>query len=299
MKTIVITGATSGIGVALVKMCLEAGHRVIALARMHSGHIGRLPESDNLRLVDCRLEDVPRDLPLHEKCHVFYHLAWSGTDRKARSDPELQQANIGYTLNLLRLAGRLGCEKFIGAGSQAEYGPHQRVLLSPEDSVCPDTAYGAGKYAAGRLGALLARQLGMDFLWVRVFSVYGRYDRAETMLRSAISRMKRGEECFFTAGTQVWDYLHCEDAARAFFLLGEKAAGNKVYCLGCGQERKLKDYILEMREAVNPGAVLRFGAIPFRPGEERGICADISALRQDTGWKPEIPFRQGLQSLLE
>lgn len=298
MQTIAITGATSGIGVSLTEVCLEKGYRVIALVRKDSEHIGRLPKSGNLRLVDMGLEDLRRNVSIDEKCDVFFHLAWLGTDKSGREAPYVQQANIKYTLDALYLAKSLQCRKFIATGSQAEYGPHTNAMLAPTDMAAPNTAYGISKYAAGQLGAELAKQLGIDFFWVRVFSVYGRYDRAETMLRSTVDRMKKGEKCAFTEGTQIWDYLYCDDAAKALLRIGEKARGNKIYCLGSGQERQLKEYIIEIRNIIVPQLTLKFGEIPFKPGEETGICADISSLQRDTGWRPETSFASGMRKLV-
>lgn len=298
MKSIAITGATSSIGVSLVKTCLENNCRVFAFVRNNSEHISRLPKSDKLRLVDINLADTQNmNLP-NESCDAFFHLAWCGTDKSSRENPYLQQANIGYTLNALHLAKRLQCRKFIGTGSQAEYGVHKHPLLSPMDLAAPSTAYGISKYAAGQLGRELAKQLEMDFFWVRVFSVYGKYDREETMLRSTVNRIKKREKCSFTSGTQIWDYLHCDDAARALFLIGEKAVGNKIYCLGCGQERQLKEYILEIKNIIDPTLGLEFGGIPFKTGEEIGILADISSLQKDTGWYPEINFAFGIKAVM-
>lgn len=298
MKTVAISGATSSIGVALVNECLEHGCFVYAFVRTNSEHTNRLPQSNRLQMVDFDLADMKNRISLNHGCDAFFHLAWCGTDKVSRVNPNLQQANIGYMLNALYLAKSLGCKKFIGTDSQAEYGPHKHALLSPEDTVCPNTAYGISKYAAGQLGFTLAEQLGVDFFWIRLFSVYGRYDRPETMLRSTASRMKKGEKCLFTEGTQVWDYLHCDDAARALFLVGKKATGNKTYCLGCGQKRKLKEYVIEMRNAINPQLDLGFGEIPFKPGEEVGVYADISSLHDDTGWKPEVSFACGIRNIL-
>lgn len=60
---------------------------------------------------------------INENCDVFYHIAWSVTGGKRNEDILGQSKNIQYTLNALDIARKLGCKKFVGAGSQAEYGP--------------------------------------------------------------------------------------------------------------------------------------------------------------------------------
>lgn len=298
MRSVVVTGATSMIGIALTEACLAEGCRVAALVREDSSNMERLPESENLQVVYCSLDRLNHlNLSATGGYDVFYHLAWSHTDKAGRNDVQLQQRNIRYTLDALNLAKRLGCKKFVGAGSQAEYGIHVESKTGPDSPVNPQTAYGVCKYAAGKLGAVQAGQLGMDFFWVRIFSVYGRYDMAETMISSSLQKMKRGEHCSFTPGTHQWDYLYSSDAGKAFYLIGEKAMGNKIYCLGSGQGKPLREYIEEMRDVVNPELELGFGEIPYADGKGMDMCADIHSLCQDTGWKPETEFRRGILQL--
>lgn len=300
MKTAVITGATSGLGIAVIEECLAQNCQVIALLRENSPSIQRLPKSDQLKIVHFSLDtmDTIKSLPWPCEDGVFYHFAWMGTSKKERMDPEVQQKNITFTLEAMRLAKRLNCRKFVGAGSQAEYGIHTMPKTTPQSPAAPNSAYGISKYAAGKLGAILAKQLELDFFWVRVFSVYGPYDIPGTMIQSSLERMKRGEHCSFTAGTHLWDYLYSTDAGKAFYSIGERATGNKVYCLGSGQARPLKEYICEMRDIVAPGLDLGLGEISYNEQNRAGICADITLLEEDTGWKPETDFQSGIKQIL-
>lgn len=301
MKTAVITGATSSIGIATVQACLCEGCQVIALVRVDSPHKQDLPKSNLLKVIDLSLDDLRsyRALPYLCEGGVFYHFAWAGTDRKSRMEPNIQQKNIAFTLDALQFAARLGCKKFVGAGSQAEYGLHTTPKTGPASPTLPQTAYGISKYAAGRLGSILAEQIGMEFLWVRVFSVYGPNDLPGTMIRSSLERMKRREHCSFTAGTHLWDYLYSADAGKAFYMIGKQAAGNKIYCLGSGQSRPLKDYICEMRDVVAPGLTLGLGEIPYNEQNQLGMCADITSIQRDTGWKPETDFQTGIMQMMK
>lgn len=299
MNTVLITGATSMIGLALTEECLARGCRVVAVVRRGSAKLHCLPKAERLRVVQADLSELKTlDAAAIGPCDVFYHLAWAYTDKAGRTDPAKQQANIAYTLDALELAARLGCQKFIGAGSQAEYGAHRQCPTGPDSPAEPQIAYGICKYAAGKLGALQARQLGMDFIWVRIFSVYGPNDLPGTMIRTTVARLQHGDHCAFTAGTHLWDYLYSADAARAFWLIGEKAQGEKVYCLGSGTARPLREYILQLRDIIAPDAVPGLGEIPYPDGKGMDLGADITALCADTGWKPQTDFTAGVQALL-
>ena len=76
MERIVVTGATSMIGSALIEECIRHDVEVYAVVRMSSGKLGRLPKSEKIHLVDGsldRLQMLPEQIP--EKCDTFYHIA--------------------------------------------------------------------------------------------------------------------------------------------------------------------------------------------------------------------------------
>ena len=299
MKRIVVTGATSMIGVALIEECLRHDIEIYAVVRSSSGKAGRLPLSEKIHLTDCSLEDLS-DLPgrIPGSCDTFYHIAWGNTGEARNKSTELQSRNIFYTLQAVRAAAELGCRRFIGAGSQAEYGPMDVEKISPDSPVNPSTPYGASKLAAGHLAGMLCRELGMECIWPRIFSVYGKYEKETTMVASGLRKMLAGEPTEFTPAMQRWDYLYSRDAGRAFYLIGEKGKGGSVYCVGSGQARPLKEYIEEMAALTGAGKP-GIGAKPYPPGAVMNLCADIGTLTGDTGFIPEYTFEQGIRETIE
>ena len=299
MKRIVVTGATSMIGVALIEECLRHDIEIYAVVRSSSGKAGRLPLSEKIHLTDCSLEDLS-DLPgrVPGGCDTFYHIAWGNTGEARNKSTELQSRNIFYTLQAVRAAAELGCRRFIGAGSQAEYGPMDVEKISPDSPVNPSTPYGASKLAAGHLAGMLCRELGMECIWPRIFSVYGKYEKETTMVASGLRKMLAGEPTEFTPAMQRWDYLYSRDAGRAFYLIGEKGKGGSVYCVGSGQARPLKEYIEEMAALTGAGKP-GIGAKPYPPGAVMNLCADIGTLTGDTGFIPEYTFEQGIRETIE
>ena len=299
MKRIVVTGATSMIGVALIEECLRHDIEIYAVVRSSSGKAGRLPLSEKIHLTDCSLEDLS-DLPgrIPGGCDTFFHIAWGNTGEARNKSTELQSRNIFYTLQAVRAAAELGCRRFIGAGSQAEYGPMDVEKISPDSPVNPSTPYGASKLAAGHLAGMLCRELGMECIWPRIFSVYGKYEKETTMVASGLRKMLAGEPTEFTPAMQRWDYLYSRDAGRAFYLIGEKGKGGSVYCVGSGQARPLKEYIEEMAALTGAGKP-GIGAKPYPPGAVMNLCADIGTLTGDTGFIPEYTFEQGIRETIE
>lgn len=296
MNNIVVTGATSMIGIAAIEACLSNDvKKIYAVVRPGSRNLYRLPSDSRISVIECDLSDYgSMDRMIAEPCDVFYHFAWSITGTNRNHDIYGQARNIIGTLEAVSAAARLGCSKFIGAGSQAEYGILDIDRIGIHSPVNPVQPYGIAKYAAGKLAMEEAKKLGISCIWVRIFSVYGKYDKETSMISSALEKMKRGEKVSFTEGIQRWDYLYSEDAGAAFYLIGKKAVGCKVYCLGSGQARLLKDFIILMRDAVNPELPVGLGDVPYKRDTVMNLCADISELQKDTGWIPKVGFVDGI-----
>lgn len=286
------------IGAALIKECIKKGIEVYAVIRASSGKKMRLPESEKLHMVDCSLEELEA-LPqkITEKCDTFYHIAWGNTGENRNSSTELQSRNIAYTLAAVKAAYALGCRRFIGAGSQAEYGPMDVDKISPDSPVNPTTPYGAAKLASGQLARMLCKELGMECIWPRIFSVYGIYEKETTMVASGLRKMIAGEKTSFTPALQRWDYLFSADAGRAYYLIGEKGKDGAVYCVGSGKAALLKDYIEIMAELTGAEET-GIGARPYPEGAVMNLCADISSLTADTGFVPEYTFREGIRETI-
>lgn len=299
----IVTGATSMLGCALMGRLLAAGHEVVAVARPGSSRISRLDALEGVEKVCCGLDSY-RMLPdmINGKADVFYHLAWPATGgNAARNADSLEQLEgTRAVIEAVRAASKLGCRLFVGTGSQAEYGPRDgRSPVSPRDPVDPVQLYGIAKYAAGKFARAECNRLGMSCSWVRVFSVYGELDSSGTMISSAVRTLLEGRHPSFTPAEQPWDYLYADDAGEALRLIGERSHGDRVYCLGSGEPRPLKEFIREMGEVTAPGVELGIGDLPYPEGRRAGLWADISDVTEDTGWLPSTTFREGIARVVE
>lgn len=296
MKRVIVTGATSMIGVALIEECVKNNVEVLAIAQRGSKKLQRIPHSDLVTVCLCDLDEIGSGKVGEGKYDVFYHFAWGYTAKATRDNPTLQAKNIQYTLDAVELARKLGCEKFIGAGSQAEYGIVHEVI-DGKTKVAPVSSYGISKYAAGRLSAKLCEQLGLIHIWTRIFSVYGTNDSEETMLSYAVRQFLRGERAYFSAATQYWDFLYEEDAGKIFYLLGEMINENKVYRVANGNFRPLKEFILELKELFEGKAECEF-AKTVDIENTVNLRVDVSDLLNDIKYKPQISFKDGAQRLI-
>lgn len=298
MKRAILTGATGAVGTALIKELITNEIEVLVLCREGSVRNCCIPSHPLVIKEYCDLSQLSRiQNDTGKEWDVFFHFAWKGTTGASRNDMYLQNQNVQYALDAVGAAKRFGCKKFIGAGSQAEYGRVEGVL-KPGTPAFPETGYGIAKLCAGQMTREYAHQLGMEHIWTRILSVYGPNDGAQSMVMSTIHKLQNGEVPQFTKGEQMWDYLYSGDAASAFRLLGEKGADGKIYVLGSGQAQPLAEYIKAIRDVVSPGASLALGAIPYNEKQVMHLEADISGLMYDVGWKPQILFKQGIESII-
>ena len=109
MKRIVVTGATSMIGTALIEECIRHDIEVYAIVRAGSSKTKRLPESARIHQIECELEKL-EELPakITGECDTFFHIAWGNTGENRNSSTELQSRNVFYTLKAVRAAHAMG-----------------------------------------------------------------------------------------------------------------------------------------------------------------------------------------------
>lgn len=299
IKKAIITGPTGAVGVSLICELIQQGVHVTAVCRPHSKRISSIPKNELVDVVECGVENLLslKELLPHDY-DAFYHFAWDGTYGDTRQNLHLQVKNVLYTLDAVEVAADLGCKVFVGAGSQSEFG-HIEGVLHPYMPCNPDNGYGIAKLDAGRMSRLQCQKYGIRHEWCRIVSLYGPYDGDYTMVMGSIKKMLRGERVQFTKGDQVWDYIYNKDAAKAFRLVAEKGKDGAVYCFGTGKTRRLSDFILAIRDAVNPELEVGLGELPYYPNQVMHLEADISNLTEDTGFMPQYTFEQGIRETVE
>lgn len=294
---VAITGSTGLIGYELIKAHIDRGDEVIAIIRENSPHRGRIPVSDKLTVVECNADNY-ESFDMQMRCDVFYHMSWSKTAVSGRDDISTQLANVQYSLDAVKLAHRWGAKKFIGTGSQAEYGLSPEALTS-KTSIEPKNAYGVCKYAAGRLCAIMCQQLGIEFNWTRILSAYGEYDRENTLINYVIDSLLTGVSPELTGCEQIWDYIYSKDVASALMAIADKGVNGKTYVIGNGEGRPLREYIDTISKLIDPSIPIGYGKKLYSPNQVMTLYSDNTELRNDTGFKPCVSFEEGIQRIID
>ena len=293
MKKVVITGCTGAIGRALINKCLSEGDMVIALVRPGSNRNNLISENENVKIIECDLDNLS-SINVNVTADIFFHLGWSGVNRQLRNNPNIQIKNIQYTMDAINLAKKLECTKFVGAGSQAEYGPKSE-LITEKTSTNPITGYGIGKYAAGMFGKLYAEELGIDFNWTRIFSVYGPNDGEDSIIPSTIKKMKNNEPLdYYSDCTHLWEFIYADDCANALYLVGQKGISGKTYNISSGNSKELKEYVNIIKKILGSSSIITYS----QNKSNNNLNTDISLLQSDTGFNTNVSFEDGIKKLL-
>ena len=293
MKNYIVTGAAGFLGCNLTERLMqEEDAHIYAVVRLNSPHNARLAPSERLTLVPADLSEYGHlDERIAEPCDVFFHLAWQG----GRYDFAAQYGNIADTIGALEAAACLGCKRFICTGSQAEYG-RQTALITEETCPHPACAYGAAKLATCALSRQRAADLEIEWIWGRVFSLYGRYEQEGRMLPALVAALRAGRSfALSSSGAQNWDYLYAADAADALLALSKRGRAGEIYNIANGGYRPLRDYIEEARAMIAPQCDVAYGTAD---ADVFSLQPSVEKICRDTGWLATTDFEGGMQKIL-
>lgn len=300
-RKVIITGATSFIGRALINKLLERENcKIIAIVAPNSPRKNSICVSERVHVIEAYLEEIDqideRDIDLTD---VAYHIGWSSRFSNPRYNIDGQMLNVDYLEKVINLSRRIGCKKILAIGSQAECGRVKEPIseLTPDH---PETAYAVAKCRAYERGMELCGRYGLDFYWPRLLSAYGPGDKMRTMVMSCLDAAVHKKEIEFTKCEQVWDYVYVDDVADALLGIADKGVSGVKYTIASGQGRKLIDYISEIAEIANAPFLLDgIGKKEYVDGQVMYLVGDISRLSLDTGFCPKVSFSEGIRTTVE
>lgn len=257
-----ITGASSFIGVELCRYLSDKGHQVIAMSRRENEQLKDIAIKGNLQVLYADMQNL-MERAIDVKADVFVHLAWAGALLGQRDNQELQEGNIRFSLECVKLSKRIGCKLYVDAGSQAEYGIVQGVIS--EDTPCnPVSAYGKAKLQMYRESCDLTQRIGLKYIHLRILSVYGENDHPNTLIISSLRKLINNEPIEMRSGGQKWNYVYVKDAARqiaelSIHAMNDKSFYQEIYNIASNDTRKLQDFIIEMKRIIGSSSELSFG----------------------------------------
>lgn len=298
----IITGGSSFIGVALTKLLMNNGHFVYVACRKSSKTIYNIPHNERIKVIFYDdLKDISSIKYKIDYAEVFIHLAWGGTGHEGRNDISIQNDNIKYSLEAIDTAKELGCKLFVEAGSQAEYG-YVNELIREETPCHPENEYGKAKYKFGELASKKCQELGMKFIHLRIFSIYGETDHEWTLVTSSIKKMLNNEEIELSSCSQMWNFLYVKDAVKQIFLLCNYAIAiqnykSEIYNIASKDTRTLKSFVEEMYQLTKSKSKLLFGK--YTPDNVVSLNPDITKTEKATnGFISDYTFKEVIKLII-
>jgi nucleoside-diphosphate-sugar epimerase len=300
-----VTGATSFILVPFIESLRDEGHTVYAVARPGSRNLDRLSLGrSGIQVIELAMEHID-ELPQYISCapDAFFHFAWDGPGSDNRKLESVQEKNIEDSSKALEIAIALGCSRFVFSGSQAEYGIHHELI--GEDCLChPDSPYGKAKLAFGTHAAIRCKEAGIDFVHLRIFSVYGPGMHEFALVPSCLSAFSSGKAIELSSCEQLWNYLYTRDLGEALYAIlihkGRLADHGEVYNVAGAQTdtRPLKEYVEDIWEFCGSKGSCLYGERALNAEGEVNLIPDTAKIRRVIGWESRTSFKRGLEEMV-
>jgi UDP-glucose 4-epimerase len=299
---ILVTGGAGFIGSQVADRFLSLGHEVAILDNLSTGVREYLPAAARFYQADLA------DAAAVERCvaefrpEVVDHHAAQIDVRRSVADPAFDATvNILGGIQLLSACTRHAVRKLIYSSTGGALYGEGRFLPATEDHpVNPESPYGASKHAFEHYLYLWKLLHGLDYTVLRYPNVYGprQNPHGEAGVNAIfIGLMLRGERpTIFGDGEQVRDYLFVGDVVAANEL-ALSAGGGEILNLGTGVATSVNQIFRELRRII--GFVGEPTYQPARAGEIQRIYLDASRARQVLGWRPSVPFSDGLRRTVE
>jgi len=308
---ILVTGGAGYIGSHVVRQLGEAGHDVIVLDNLSTGHAeavlaGKLVQAD---LADSEaLEQVfsarsgGMGMPPYD---AVMHFAASIVVPESVTEPlKYYRNNTVNLLGLLEACARHGVPRFVFSSTAAVYGLPGAGPVTEQSALAPISPYGASKMMSERILMDAAAAGGLRYVILRYFNVAGadlqaRIGQAsrnathlikvacETALGLRPEMSVYGSDYPTRDGTCVRDYIHVEDLARAHLTALEHLSGggaSEVLNCGYGHGHTVREVIESVRRVSGRPLATREG--PRRAGDPAELVADNTRIRRVLGWQP-------------
>ncbi|MDI5979929.1 UDP-glucose 4-epimerase GalE [Amycolatopsis magusensis] len=297
---LVVTGGAGYVGSVCTQRLLEAGHQVVVVDDLSTGHADAVP--DGARFIEGDAADTLRTL-LAEGFDGVLHFAAKSLVGESMQDPaRYWHGNVVTSLKLLDAMREHGTPRLVFSSTAATYGEPEVSPIAETAPTQPTNTYGATKLAVDNAITTYARAHGLAAVSLRYFNVAGAYGSigerhsTETHLIPLVLQVVTGDreriqiygEDYPTEdGTAVRDYIHVADLADAHLLaLRHATAGeHRIYNLGNGTGFSVRQVIEACREVT--GHPVPAVVAPRRAGDPAVLVAASDRARAELGWQPQ------------
>src|SRR6478609_6850583 len=280
---VLVTGGAGFIGSHIVRRMLDLDHEVVVLDNFSTGR------RSNLDAVLSDIDVAEGDVGCLE--HVEQAVAGC--------DAVFHQANATGTLNVLVAARDAGTRRVVMASSSSVYGSVPDLPKRESMPTLPMSPYAVSKLAAESYCRSWFDLYGMETVALRYFNVFGPRQDPLSAYAAVVPRFiaayKAGDPpVIFGDGKQSRDFTYIDNVVDANLgALESPRAPGRVYNIACNDSVTLNELAEDLRDLM--GVDTRPVHAAPRPGEVRHSLASIDAAREDLGYTPTVPLREGLR----
>ena len=304
---ILVTGGAGFIGSHVAEELLAAGHRVVIVDDLHTGHKANLPQGATFYEVDICDRAALAEVFAKEQIEGISHQAAWANVRASMEDPiGYATVNILGSLNLLELARKHQCRKIVfastgGAVYGEGYTPDGSKLPFTEKSwPQPKDNYGANKLSMEYHLDLYNANYGLKYIALRYPNVYGpRQDskgEAGVVAIWAGAMLENRPTKITGDGKQTRDFCFVKDVARANRLALESEATG-IFNVGTGIPTDINKVHQTLTALTGYSLKPEYVARPV--GEVLATYLDSSKAKQVLGWEAQVSLQEGLRQVVE
>lgn len=283
----------------MVDLLVDQGFGVRIIDNMIGGREENLLQHKNNPDVILEQKDI-RDYGSHDilfkNAKYIMHFAGIGDIVPSIEKPyEYMSVNVLGTVNMLECARNAGVEKFVYAASSSCYGL-AKTPTTEDHHIETRYPYALSKYQGEQAALHWSNVYKLPVNTVRIFNAYGTRSRTSGAYGAVFGvflKQKLANKPFTIVGdgSQKRDFLYVSDVAKAFFMAAKTNLSGRIYNLGANNPQSI-NYLTELLGGPKV-------YIPKRPGEPDCTWADISRIKNELGWSPQVSFERGVQIILD
>jgi dTDP-glucose 4,6-dehydratase len=302
---VMVTGGAGFIGSHYVRRMLRGAYPAYADAEIvvldlltyagSEANLAEVVDSPRYRFVRGDIRDVALVNVLMADVDVVLHFAAeSHVDRSITGAADFVSTNVGGTQVLLQAALDHQVSKFVHVSTDEVYGSIPEGSWTEDHVLEPNSPYAASKAGSDLLARAYHRTHGLPVCITRCSNNYGPYQFPEKVIPLFLTNLMDGLKVpLYGDGLNVRDWLHVDDHCRGIQLVAERGRPGEIYNIGGGTElsnRELTGLLLEATgrdwSMVRP--------VADRKGHDRRYSVDITKIRTELGYAPQVPFTDGI-----
>lgn len=300
-----VTGGAGFIGSHIVDELVRRGERVRVLDNFSTGKLKNIYQVlKKVEIIKGDIRDISTVRMAVKGIDYVLHQAAMRSVPKSVDDPVgANDNNITGTLNILIASKEAGVKKVVYASSSSVYGDC-KVFPQKEDFLpSPISPYAVSKLAGEYYCIMYYKTFGLPTTSLRYFNVFGPKQPPESQYSAVIpkfieSALKNKALEVHWDGKQSRDFTYVTNVVRANIMAALSSKSNgKIYNVACGSSVSLLDIIRIIEKFIGKKVEKRF--LPKRAGDVRKTWADISKIKKDLKYRPEIDFEKGLIKTIE